>query len=217
MRLVCDLHLHSRHSYDCKADVRAILATAISKKIDVLSITDHNSLAGSVEAMQLVKKEKLPILLIPGQEVKTKQGELLVYGIREQLQPKQDVIATVKRAKELGATIIAPHPFDWLRSGVGKALPSVLPYLDAIEGFNAKTIFNGMDSKAQEAAKKHHLPTISSSDAHLISEIGTCATIVDASAKTEAAVLKAICAGKITEIRQRISFSQRLKSTFQKV
>lgn len=79
-----DLHIHSygagRGSYDVK-DVNNtpanIINTAISKGLSVISITDHNEILNCIEAVQLA--EGNPILIIPGVELSTAQGHLLVY------------------------------------------------------------------------------------------------------------------------------------------
>jgi DNA repair ATPase RecN len=76
-----DLHIHSyRGSYDVD-DVTmtppAIIDTAIAKGLSVISITDHNSTA-SVPA-GLAAAESKPILVVPGVELSTPGGHLLVY------------------------------------------------------------------------------------------------------------------------------------------
>lgn len=77
-------YIHSRHS-DGKHSVRKILSEAVRKKIDIISITDHDTLNGSFEAIKIVNEEHLHIKVIPGIEVSTKNGHLLVYGIRKEI------------------------------------------------------------------------------------------------------------------------------------
>ena len=48
--LIADLHIHSNHS-DGKDSVKEILNVAIKKQLDVISITDHDTLNGSLEAI----------------------------------------------------------------------------------------------------------------------------------------------------------------------
>ncbi len=65
-------HVHSRHS-DGKHSVRKILSEAVRKKIDIISITDHDTLNGSFEAIKIVNEEHLHIKVTPGIEVSTKK------------------------------------------------------------------------------------------------------------------------------------------------
>ena len=85
-----DLHIHSygegMGSYDVKDTTNtpnAIVDTAIAKGLKVISITDHNEYMNSMLAVQYsVGKD---ILVIPGIEVSTTQGHLLLYFEKDKL------------------------------------------------------------------------------------------------------------------------------------
>ena len=79
-----DLHIHSygvgTGSYDVTDLTNTpqnIVDTAISKGLKVISITDHNEILNSFSAIQYAIDKD--ILVIPGIEVSTTQGHLLVY------------------------------------------------------------------------------------------------------------------------------------------
>lgn len=78
-----DLHIHSygqMGSYDVVDQANtpeAIVDTAISKGLKIISVTDHNQIGNSIKAVQYSKDKD--ILVIPGIEVSTTQGHLLVY------------------------------------------------------------------------------------------------------------------------------------------
>ncbi|EKN3401444.1 PHP domain-containing protein [Yersinia enterocolitica] len=78
-----DLHIHSfgdGGSYDVNDDQMTpanIVAKAIEKNLSIISITDHNKIKNSIEAVNISVEKKL--LVIPGIEVSTTQGHLLVY------------------------------------------------------------------------------------------------------------------------------------------
>lgn len=78
-----DLHIHSYGtggSYDVKDSnmtPEKIIDTAISENLHVISITDHNAI-GNVQ-MALNHAQGKNILVIPGVELSTSQGHLLVY------------------------------------------------------------------------------------------------------------------------------------------
>ena len=79
-----DLHIHSYGegvgSYDVEDTTNtpsAIVDTAILKGLKVISITDHNEIFNSIAAVQYAADKE--ILVIPGIEVSTTQGHLLLY------------------------------------------------------------------------------------------------------------------------------------------
>lgn len=78
-----DLHIHSYGedgSFDVKDTLMTpekIVDTAIEKELSIISITDHNEERNSIRAIKYA--EGKDILVIPGIEVSTLQGHLLVY------------------------------------------------------------------------------------------------------------------------------------------
>jgi hypothetical protein len=78
-----DLHIHSKGdlaSYDVTDDEmtpRRIIDEAIKEGISIISITDHNEVGNIPEAIDYSKDKN--ILFIPGIELSTSQGHLLVY------------------------------------------------------------------------------------------------------------------------------------------
>ncbi|WP_027086817.1 TrlF family AAA-like ATPase [Cohnella panacarvi] len=78
-----DLHIHSfgdTGSYDVKDSNMTpenIIDTAISENLKVISVTDHNSIGNVKRALDYSKDKD--ILVIPGVELSTPQGHLLVY------------------------------------------------------------------------------------------------------------------------------------------
>lgn len=79
-----DLHIHSygigMGSFDVTDTSNipsAIVDTALEKGLKVISITDHNEIMNSILAVQYANKKD--ILVIPGIEVSTTQGHLLLY------------------------------------------------------------------------------------------------------------------------------------------
>jgi predicted metal-dependent phosphoesterase TrpH len=48
-----DLHIHSIYSYDGTASVHAILRRARQIGLDVIAITDHDEINGSLKALEL--------------------------------------------------------------------------------------------------------------------------------------------------------------------
>lgn len=79
-----DLHIHSFGADDGSYDVtdttltpENIVDTAIDKGLSIISITDHNEIGNSKKAIE--HSADKDILVIPGIEVSTTQGHLLIY------------------------------------------------------------------------------------------------------------------------------------------
>jgi ABC-type lipoprotein export system ATPase subunit/histidinol phosphatase-like PHP family hydrolase len=79
-----DLHIHSYGNGMGSFDVNdtcntpnAIVDTAIAKGLKMISITDHNEIVNSIVAVQYANGKD--ILVIPGIEISTTQGHLLLY------------------------------------------------------------------------------------------------------------------------------------------
>jgi ABC-type cobalamin/Fe3+-siderophores transport system ATPase subunit len=78
-----DLHIHSFGEFgsfdvtDTTMTPQAIVDTALEKNLKIISITDHNEINNSHFAIEYAKGKD--ILVIPGIEISTTQGHLLVY------------------------------------------------------------------------------------------------------------------------------------------
>ncbi|RLI80071.1 PHP domain-containing protein [Archaeoglobales archaeon] len=166
-------HVHSNHS-DGNNSVKEILDEAIKKKIEIISITDHDTLNGSLEAIEIVNEEHLPIIVIPGIEISTKNGHLLVYRIDREVEKGMEMAETIKAAKELGGFTVLTHPFEFYRHGCVK--PNYFKHVDAVEVFNAKSYLNFL---ASYFANKYKKPIMAGSDAHSVYTIGYGLTLVD--------------------------------------
>ena len=81
--LRADLHIHSYGEFgsfdvtDHTMTPEAIVDTAIAKGLSIISITDHNEIQNANTAITYSADKDL--LVIPGIEVSTTQGHLLVY------------------------------------------------------------------------------------------------------------------------------------------
>jgi predicted metal-dependent phosphoesterase TrpH len=81
----------------------------------------------------------------------------------------------VKLIKQQGGLVCVPHPFDVLRGSAIErhALDEILPEVDIIEIFNARSIRRRHNDMARQFAAQHKLLASAGSDAHTPDEIGT--------------------------------------------
>jgi len=179
--MIAELHCHSTCIklpyfplfYDAVQTVEQILEQCLIKNIEILSITEHDSLEGFRIAQKIIEKKKLPIILIPGSEISTADGHMLAYGILKEIPRGLTAEKTVELIHEQNGLAFAAHPFIPFFSMKEKIFN--LP-LDGIEG-GCAAANKSANVKAMAAAKKMKLPATSSSDAHSIYGMGKGRTI----------------------------------------
>lgn len=207
---IADLHIHSVYSPDATITVRAILKQASDINLDVIAVTDHDEIRGSLEACKLAREYNLEV--IPGAEITTKEGHLLALFIDELPPSGCSLIDTLIAIGELGGIAIAPHPFTNLPGSL-----SMKAVVNALTHPSAKTILKGMEthnmstrafnSAAQRLAAYLPLAKIASSDAHVYWAIGAGRTQFDG--ETAQDLKRAIEASATTAIPYDEEFSAR--------
>lgn len=185
-----DLHVHSSYS-DGHDDVKTILKAAKKKGLDGISITDHDTLSGSIAAQRAVKDLKLDMIILPGVEVTTDKGHLLALGVEEAPKRGLSPEETADHAHDQGGITIVPHPYHPFRHAIGR-----IPRCDAVEVYNSKHLFGIANARARLGAKKFNLPMVAGSDSHFAATVGLGVTRIEAE-DAESAV-SAIRSGRTT-------------------
>ena len=167
--IVADFHCHTVYSHDGTMTVDALIEVAQAAGINCLAITDHNTIEGAV-AMQATA----PFKIIVSEEIKSSEGEIIGFFLKEQVPPGLSPEETVARIKSQGGLVCIPHPFDLVRRShiKRKALDRILPQVDIIEAFNARMIVPFGNRRAAALVKRTGLPAIAGSDGHTPREIG---------------------------------------------
>jgi predicted metal-dependent phosphoesterase TrpH len=170
--VVCDLHTHTEHSYDCSVPVAALLDHAESQGLGAIAITDHNVFAGALEAVELA--DGRPLAVIPGEEVKTTAGEVIGLFLKEEIPRGMSMDDTIAAIREQEGIVYLPHPFDRLHSiPDSRTLHRLLADVDVFEVYNAKLLLDGYNDEALRFARKYNLTMGAGSDAHVVQAIGT--------------------------------------------
>lgn len=164
-----ELHCHTCHSRDSLILLRKLFEVCRRLGIDRMAITDHNTIAGALEAAAAD-----PERFIIGEEIRTTEGELLAYFLREEVPPGLTPEETIDRLRVQDAFISVAHPFDSLRSGGWRAdrLRTLLPLVDALEVFNARVWTEAANKRAEALASEVGLLATAGSDAHAYPEVG---------------------------------------------
>ncbi|MFZ3170030.1 MAG: PHP domain-containing protein [Candidatus Methanoperedens sp.] len=183
-----DLHIHSKYSSDGILDVKEIVKIAIKRGLDGIAITDHNTIKGGIEA----KKYEIDSLkVIIGSEIMTEKGEVIGLFLSEEIRSGmfQDVINDIR---DQNGIIIIPHPFDEMRHSSFQPAEEDIKFVDCIEGFNSRCLFQKYNKNAKEFAKRHNMAITAGSDAHFINEIANAGIITEIEDIREAFLKKEI-------------------------
>ncbi len=81
-KVIIDLHSHTTAS-DGILTPSELVRRAVNNQIDILAITDHDTIKGITEAQNVIKDENLPVKLICGVEISTiwKNNEIHIVGL----------------------------------------------------------------------------------------------------------------------------------------
>jgi predicted metal-dependent phosphoesterase TrpH len=190
--LYADLHIHTVYSSDSLIQPKTLIDMLLAHNyIKVAAITDHDSIRACKTAIALSAAYP-DILIIPGVEITTTAGDMLILGT-EELPPKPwEPHEVADYAKSIGAVSIVAHPYRIYGMGdIAKTLK-----VDAIEVLNGNSCA-AANQQAKQMAKEVGLPGTAGSDAHQISEIFSVCNQIQADFNIDS-ILRAIKKGLIT-------------------
>ena len=139
------------------------------KGLDMVAITDHNTVEGARDFCR-----KAPDRLLMGEEIRTTEGEVLALFVEEHVPPDLSLQETLDRVHAQDGLVGAPHPLDRFRDvSMGRqTLETVRGQLDFVEVLNARVIAHGDNRLARELAVRWGLAVSAGSDAHAAFEVG---------------------------------------------
>lgn len=105
-----DLQSHSHHS-DARGSLRDLQAAAVARGLDVLAVTDHNTVSHHAPLAAMTSDA---LLWLPGMEVTTYRGHANVWGVDGwvdfRVRHDRDVASLVAHVHERGGLISVNHP-----------------------------------------------------------------------------------------------------------
>ncbi len=176
-----DLHMHTTAS-DGMGTVEEVLEhVEYQTDLDVIAITDHDEIRGAWAARDLAAKRKYRFEIIMAQEITSRHGHILIYGVEEPFKMFQSLEQTVYWAHERGGVVIIPHPLSYMTLSVGesklRSLFSKDLSVDGIEVLNPSIAGYVRRQRVKEINDNEwHLAEIGNSDAHFPRHIGTAYT-----------------------------------------
>jgi hypothetical protein len=173
VNLAVDFHVHSKYSFDCFLDPAQLIARAKACGLGGLVVTDHDTMAGVEEFRRCAAKD---FLIIAGEEISTRQGDVLGVFLKEPVAPHPQATVVVERIRRQGGLAILAHPYKWPHCFRDAEF---LKEFDAIEVFNAR---NNMplpyleNALARRALQHFPVAFVAGSDTHDGAELGLART-----------------------------------------
>ena len=205
--LKVELHAHAMEDpYDRGITYSAhqLIDHLAAQHYDVLALTLHGRQYFPEELQQYAAERDL--LLIPGVEAYVAGRHTLLYNF--DFHPQQfRSFADIRRRKTDETLVIAPHPYYPGSCCLHSLLDQHAELFDAIEYCHFYLpYFNRFNMRAEQAARRFHLPLVGTSDAHYLWQIGQTYTLVE-SEKSIQGVIEAVKKGRVQLVTQPLPLS----------
>ena len=207
--LRADMHVHtcfSRHNdnipllgaRDCYSRPEAVYAAAKARGMDLVAITDHDTIDGALDFLSRHPEEEPRVIV--GEEVEVRLAKtgrwihLNVYGVDERIHEdlarlRGDALETIDYLSRRRMPFVLNHPFQSFRSirAARRHLAILMPLVPAVEVCNStspriqRRVLEAMlDGLANPACAR-----IGGSDAHTTRRIAAAYTVAPGATKSE--------------------------------
>lgn len=189
---LADVHMHTNYS-DGTGSVEDVLNFVETyTPLDVIAITDHDTIEGALRARDLAARRSYPFEVIVGEEISTREGHMLALFLQKRVPPDLSIERSIELVHAQGGLAIIAHPFNRVfrhsvqRKVMNRLLrqPDVHP--DGIETLNGSFAGIGSSNIAMTLARTvYHWAETGSSDAHTTTAVGCARTVFPGSTAAE--------------------------------
>ena len=194
--LRAELHCHNVFSnghvgslepiHDCNVTIPQQLEQAYLAGLNVLFVTNHNTVDGYKQMLEYKKNHQKfdELKVYPAEEVTTNnESHVLVYGIDHVIKSGLSLHEILDEAKKQNAVTVAPHPFSLL-----DALRDDSFYCDLFEVFNSSNVDVYSNLRAKNFASERDLHVVAGSDSHVSSTIGRSTNLIHSENKLDSVI-----------------------------
>lgn len=216
-----DLHIHSNHS-DGAATIPEIMEyVAHHTDLDVIAITDHNTIEGALFAKSL--SELYDFEVIVGEEVSSADGHIIGLFLTEEIPAGMTPAETVAAIESQGGIAIVAHPFS--NQGVFGPFGRKM-FASAVNdwAFHALEIYNSLPFlvwangvAAKIFAGGHGIAATGGSDAHFLEAVGKGFTRFRGRGAEELRTSILALETRAESQRQGLSFAWRLARNYPRI
>ena len=194
--LRAELHCHNVFSnghvgslepiHDCNVTIPQQLEQAYLAGLNVLFVTNHNTIDGYKRMLEYKKNHQKfdELKVYPAEEVTTNnEANILVYGVDHAIKSGLSLHEVLDEAKKQNAVTIAPHPFSLV-----DALREDSTYCDLFEVFNSSNVDMYSNLRAKKFASERDLYVVAGSDSHVRSTIGRSTNLIHSENKLDSVI-----------------------------
>ena len=168
-----EVHTHTKYSKDSMLNKYLYLLMLKIRKINVVAITDHNTIKGGVEYKKFL--EKYGVRVIVGEEIFTTKGEIIGLFLKNEIPAGLTPKETIDKIRKQNGIVYIPHPYDEKRYKTVLPLNEIeknIKNIDIIECHNGRNILQEFSIKQEEIANRYKKLKMVGSDAHIFFELG---------------------------------------------
>lgn len=180
---LADLHLHTNYS-DASGSVEDVLDFVQHQSpLNVIAITDHDTIEGALRARELVAAGGYRFELIVGEEISAREGHVLALFLHTPVPAGQSIERTIALIHAQGGLAVVAHPFNRVfrhsvqRTVMNRVLRQPAMYPDGIETLNGSFAGIGSSRIAMGLARSTYpWAETGGSDAHAPTAVGCART-----------------------------------------
>jgi predicted metal-dependent phosphoesterase TrpH len=222
--MLIDLHCHTFPlSDDSFLSPDQLIERARAVGLDGVCLTEHDSVWEPRKLRELA--ERHDFLIIPAIEVNSEDGHILVFGLNRYVSGMRQLPQLTQLVAEAGGAMIAAHPYRqfapllrmdddfWTMALERAAANPAFQYVCALEAINGRSTQDENLFSWQLCARLG-LPAVAGSDAHEISDVGTCATRFQRSIADVQDLVRELKAGRFHAVNLRAQSEAREQTWF---
>ncbi|RJX33688.1 MAG: PHP domain-containing protein [Desulfurivibrio sp.] len=166
-----DLHVHTSISPCSQLPLEDIIAQAKERGLSGVCITDHDTMEVRHFLQEGLQDNGLCVIF--GMEYATGEGDFLLFGPYEQLQPGLAAPELLRHVEKTGGIAVAAHPFRGSRPTREYLIDHGL--CGIVEGINGRNRQHENDS-VSSWRDRYGVKQVGGSDAHSLEELGRVTT-----------------------------------------
>ncbi len=207
--MIIDLHTHTKPlSDDSYLELPELIQRAKQAGLDAICLTEHDWFRDK-DALARLSQEH-DFLILPGVEMNTEEGHLLVFGLEEYSFGMHRTEYLKRFVDDVGGVMILAHPYrrnfyndnDLLTAVERYCQKPIFRFIDTIEVLNGRAT-ERQNKFSQELCRRLNLKGIGGSDAHHISDIPTCATFFEREISNVEELITELKAGRFRAVDLR--------------
>lgn len=211
--MLIDLHTHTQPlSHDSLLTPDELVEAAKAAGLDGLCLTEHDFVWDPREVEALARRHRF--LVLPGIEVNTENGHILVFGLHRYVFGMHRVRELARLVEKAGGAMVAAHPYrrqlpfelrddgDWTEALEQAAANPAYRLVCALESHNGR----GTEREnrfSRELCQRLGIPGTAASDAHHRDDVGRCATQFQRPISDLADLIRELRAGRFRPVLLR--------------